>query len=144
MNPEIQIILQLVLAIFLGGIIGFEREVKKRTAGLRTNSLVCLGAALFTSISLNAFLEEGNFVSGLDPSRVIAAIVTGVGFIGAGLIIYRESKVEGITTAAGVWAVAAIGVAVGVQFYFTAIFATFLVLVVLNLLRIFESKLIRK
>jgi len=144
-NPQFQMVAQLLLAIFLGGIIGFEREVQKRTAGLRTNSLVCLGATLFTSISLNASYQlSGEISASLDPSRVIAAIVTGVGFIGAGLIIYRGFKVEGITTAAGIWTVAAIGVAIGTELYLVAIFTTFLVLGILNILRTFESKIIRK
>jgi len=144
-DPQFQMVFQLLLAVFLGGLVGFEREIQKRTAGLRTNSLVCLGATLFTSVSLNASYHLATEVTAnLDPSRVIASIVTGVGFIGGGLIIYRGFKVEGITTAAGIWTVAAIGVAIGTQLYFVAIFATFIVLAILNILKIFESKVIRK
>jgi len=142
---QMQIAFQLILAAFLGGLVGLEREAQERAAGLRTNCLVCLGAALFTLISSNAFnsLLDNPGVR-FDPSRVVSTIVMGVGFIGAGLIIYRKFRVEGLTTAAGIWTVAGIGVAVGAGLYFVAVFATFLVLVILNVLRILEERFFGK
>lgn len=144
-NHQVQIICQLLLATFLGALVGLEREYKRRAAGLRTHSLVCLGAALFTIISLEAFtgwlIKPG--VS-FDPGRIVSQIVLGIGFIGAGLIIFRQSQVEGLTTAAGIWVVAAIGVAVGTKLYLIAIFSTFLTLGILAGLRILEEKAIQK
>jgi len=144
-NPQIRIIFQLLLAVLLGGLVGFEREYQKRAAGLRTHSLVCLGATLFTVISLESFVSwlDKSGVS-FDPSRVIAAIVLGVGFIGAGLIIFRRFRIEGLTTAAGIWVVAAIGVAIGVQLYLVAIFTAFLTLGILTGLRLLEEKVFGK
>ena len=144
-NPQIRIILQLLLASVLGGIIGLEREYKKKEAGLRTYSLVSLGAALFTIVGLESFfIFSGKNGIGFDPSRVIAAVVMGVGFIGAGLIIYREFRVEGLTTAAGLWVAAAVGVSVGVQLFSTAVFVTFLAVGILAGLRLIEEKLFDK
>ncbi len=144
-SSEFQIVFQLLLAVFLGGLVGIERETQERPAGLRTNSLVCLGSTLFTIISLRAFdyLLDKPGVS-LDPSRVVASIIVGVGFIGAGLIIYRRFRIEGLTTAAGIWVVAGIGAAIGSGLYFTAIFSAFLTLIILNLLRIIEEKVFGK
>lgn len=143
--PQLKIFFQLFLAVILGGIIGFEREYRKRAAGLRTHSLVCLGSALFT---ITAFESLGLFLIkkgvGFDPSRIIASVVMGIGFLGAGLIVVRKIKVEGLTTAAGIWVVAAIGVAVGLQLYLVAIFTTLLVLLILIVLRMLEEKYISK
>lgn len=141
-NPQFQIICQLFLAALLGGIVGFEREYQKRAAGLRTHSLVCLGAALFTIVAAEAFKMSGdkNTIS-FDPSRIVSAIVMGIGFIGAGLIIYRRSKVEGLTTAAGIWVVSAIGIAIGLNLYLIAIFSAFLTLGILTALRLLEEKI---
>lgn len=141
LNSQIQIVLQLFLATILGGLVGVEREYQKRAAGLRTHSLVCLGSALFTVISLESFYQWTN-VTGIsfDPSRVISGIVLGVGFIGAGLIMHRGFKIEGLTTAAGIWVVSAIGVAVGLKLYLVAVFTAFLALGVLSVLRLLEEK----
>ena len=145
LNPQVRIIFQLLLAAVLGGLVGFEREYQKRAAGLRTNSLVCIGATLFTVISLEAF---GSWLDkpgvSFDPSRILAAIVMGVGFIGAGLIIYRRFRIEGLTTAAGIWVVAAIGMAIGVQLYLIAIFTAFLTLAILTVLKLLEEKIFGK
>lgn len=145
MDPQIQIICQLLLAAILGGAVGLEREYMKREAGFRTYSLTCLGASLFTIISFELF-EKINRAPGVsfDPSRIVQAIAVGVGFLGAGLIIYRRSHIEGLTTAAGLWAVAAIGVAVGVQLYLVAVFATFLAVGVLSGLRLVEERFLDK
>ena len=145
LNPQVRIICQLLLAAILGGLVGFEREYQKRAAGLRTHSLVCIGATLFTIISLEAF---GSWLDkpgvSFDPSRILAAIVMGVGFIGAGLIIYRRFRIEGLTTAAGIWVVAAIGVAIGTHLYLIAIFTAFLTLGILTILRLLEEKVFGK
>ena len=146
-NPQFQIFIQLILATLLGGIVGLEREYKRRAAGLRTYSLVSLGAALFTILGLKAaemYIDSNNSSLGIDPSRIIGQIVLGIGFLGAGLIIIRESRVEGLTTAAGLWVVAAVGAAVGVKLYSIAFFAAFLTLGILSVLRIVEEKFIHK
>lgn len=145
MDYNIQIILQLVLAVVFGSVIGLEREYKKKGAGLQTYSLVTLGACLFTLVGFELF----NFYSdktgiSFDPSRIILAVATGIGFIGAGAIIYRQVYVEGITTAAGLWCSAAIGVAVGVKLYFLAIIATILAAFILIGLGEIERKIFKK
>ena len=139
---ELQIIFQLLLAALLGGLLGLEREYMRKEAGLRTYSLVSLGAALFTIISYQAFeLFSGQIGIDFDPTRIIGQIVLGIGFLGAGLIIFRGLHVEGLTTAAGLWVTAAIGVAIGIGFYFLAIFTTFLALLILAGLRMVEEKI---
>ncbi|HOL90542.1 MAG: MgtC/SapB family protein [Candidatus Pacebacteria bacterium] len=134
-----EIILQLLLATIFGALIGLERELKRKEAGLQTYSLVSLGACLFVIISQKIFEIYGSSLnsSGLsfDPSRIILAIATGVGFIGAGVIIFREreNKIEGITTAAGLWVAAGIGTAIGFNLYFisfVSLLFTFLILIV--------------
>jgi putative Mg2+ transporter-C (MgtC) family protein len=144
-NNQIQIFLQLLLAAILGGLVGLERGYKRKEAGLRTYALVSVGSALFTIIGFEIF---SGFISktgiSFDPSRIIAAVVMGVGFIGTGLIIYRQFHIEGLTTAAGLWLVAAIGSAVGSQLYMIAIFAAFLGIGILSGLRLIEEKLFGK
>lgn len=144
-NPQIRIILELLLAALLGALIGLEREYKKKEAGLRTHSLVALGAALFIIIGSESFSGfSGKTGISFDPSRVIAGIVVGVGFIGAGLIFRRQFRIEGLTTAAGLWMAAAIGGAVGYHLYFPAIFTTFLVIGILAGLGRLEEVLFSK
>lgn len=121
-----------------------EREFIKKEAGLRTFALVCLGATSFTSIALKA----SDFLIGkpgiaFDPSRIIGQIVLGVGFLGAGLIIFRQARIEGLTTAAALWVAAAIGVAIGAKFYFLAIFVSFLTILILAGFRLLEEKFLR-
>lgn len=116
---------QMLLSATLGGIIGWQRERIGKAAGLRTYALVSLGSTLLTLIS------QYGFQNGTDPSRVAAQILTGIGFIGAGTIIHREGGVEGLTTAAGLWAVAAVGMAIGVGWYWQAIFTTLVMMIVL-------------
>lgn len=138
---QLQIIFQLILAVILGSAVGLEREYKKKAAGLRTYALVCLGSALFALIGFNASSQFSQ--PGLDPSRLASQVVLGVGFIGAGLIIYRRLHIEGLTSAAGLWLTAAIGVAVGSQFYLAALVATFLAIIILWLGRKFEERFIK-
>lgn len=142
---QMEVIFQLLLAALLGGLLGLEREYMRKEAGLRTYSLVCLGAALFTIISYDTFgLFLGRVGINFDPTRIIGQIVLGIGFLGAGLIIFRGSHIEGLTTAAGLWVTAAIGVAIGAGFYFPAIFATLLAIGILAGLRLVEEKIFGK
>jgi len=128
---EIEIICQLLLATFLGALIGLEREYKRKGAGLQTFSLVALGASLLTVITL----QFGSF----NPA-IIQAIAIGIGFIGAGIIFRQPSGTVGLTTAAGLWTTAAIGIATGTGLYFLAIFTTLLVLLILSGLGLLEEK----
>src|SRR5438270_844077 len=116
-------LLRLMLSAFLGGIIGLERELKRRPAGLRTNMFICFGSAMFTILS-----EEiaGNFVG--DHTRIAAQIIPGIGFIGAGSILHSKNGVSGLTTAATLFVVASIGMACGGGLYLPAIFATMLII----------------
>lgn len=141
MNPfNIQIIFQVLLAMFLGMAIGIEREHRKKSAGLRTYTLVSLGAAIFTILSVGGF-QNFLSISSYDPSRIASQVVIGIGFIGAGLIFLKNNQVQGLTTAAGIWVTSAIGMAVGLKFYFLAIFATAVVLSVFWLLRVIEARI---
>lgn len=144
-NIQIQYIFQLLLSTFFGGLLGFEREYKKRAAGIQTYSLVTLGSCLFTIISFQLF-NSLSLKSGVafDPSRVILAVASGIGFIGAGVIIYRQSHIEGLTTASGLWAAAAIGVAVGARLYLLALLATIIAIIILILLGAVEKKFFGK
>ena len=123
-NFDIETIFRLALAIALGGLIGFERELKHRPAGLRTHMLVSLGATVFTIISLSFDVE---------PSRIAAGIVTGIGFLGAGSIIAQKGHIRGITSAATLWVVAGIGLSIGVGQYIIAIITALFVFVILQL-----------
>ncbi len=131
--------LRILLAAILGAIIGFERFYKHKEAGIRTHALVSMGAALFTAISIFGF-ESGGF---RDPARVAAQVVVGIGFIGAGLIFLKGNAVRGLTTAAGVWAAAAIGMAAGVGFFSIAIYTTIITLFILWGVRLVEKRLPR-
>lgn len=114
MNLELELILRLLLAAVFGMAIGYQRERVGKPAGLRTHALICLGAALFTIISVYGFKS-----SLVDPSRVAAGVVAGIGFLGAGVIFrgFRGDRVAGLTTAASIWATAAVGLAAGVGMY---------------------------
>lgn len=116
MNDFLDILLRLLLAAALGAGIGYQRERANKPAGLRTHALICLGSALFTVVSIFGFSD------GVDTSRVAAAVVTGIGFIGAGVIFrgMRGDHVAGLTTAASIWITAAIGLAAGVGMYLIA------------------------
>lgn len=122
---RLDLMLQLALATILGGAIGLERELGGKPAGLRTNILICMGSVLYTKLSVV-------LAQGADPSRVAAQIVTGVGFIGAGTILHARGAVVGLTSAATIWVVAAIGVALGASLYLEAVGTTLFVIVVLQ------------
>ena len=117
--------LRLVLAVVFGGLIGMEREVVHKPAGVRTHMLVSLGSALFVLIALQSVPE------GID--KVLAGIATGIGFLGAGTIFKAKSEVHGLTTAASIWTVAAVGLAVGLGYYLMTVIAVVLILIVLQL-----------
>jgi putative Mg2+ transporter-C (MgtC) family protein len=136
---ENEVFFQLILAIVLGGLIGLERELKKKGAGLQTYSLVSLGSCLFSLIAFNL----GN-LKVLDPSTILVSIAVGMGFIGAGAIFRGETQVFGLTTAAGLWTVAAIGLAIGAKLYSLAFFSTVLVLVIFYFFGLLEEKFFKK
>ena len=115
---ETDVVIRLLLAVLFGAVIGLEREVHLRPAGLRTHILVCMGATIFTITSLS-------FGAGSDPSRIAAGIVTGIGFLGAGAIFHYKEHAIGLTTAADLWVISAIGLAIGIGYYFAAALATF-------------------
>ena len=125
------ILLRLTVAAALGGAIGLERELRERQAGLRTHLVVCVGSALFTLVSAYAFTSPR-----VDPTRIAAQIVSGIGFLAAGAIIRQGLSVRGLTTAATLWLVAAIGMASGAGYYAAAIIATLGALLTLGPLRI--------
>lgn len=131
---------QLLLAAFLGGILGIERELVHKPAGMRTYSLVGLGSALFTIISVEGFAW---YTGVRDPARVAAQIVVGVGFLGSGLIFSRGDKVHGITTAAGIWVAAALGMAVGLRMYAIALFTAILSLIILVVFWVIEERVLK-
>ena len=142
-GENLEIFGQLLLAVILGSLIGLERELARKKAGMRTFALVALGSCLFSIISKLAFKEFWG-VPGFDPSRIASQIVVGIGFIGAGSIIFYQSNVRGLTTAAGLWVSAAIGMAIGFKLYATGIFAAMLTILVLVLLWVFEVKVVKK
>jgi putative Mg2+ transporter-C (MgtC) family protein len=141
---SLEIVTRVVLAATLGGAIGLERELREREAGLRTHLLVSVGAALFTMVSAYAWTDwhfsnrEGVV---FDPTRIAAQVVSGIGFLGAGAIIRQGLSVRGLTTAATLWVVAAIGMASGIGYYEAAIVTTTLVLLSLWPLRILAYRL---
>ncbi|MFL5919577.1 MAG: MgtC/SapB family protein [Gaiellaceae bacterium] len=148
--PELnwdEALLRLALAAVLGGLIGVERELREREAGLRTHLLVALGSALFTIVGaygFHEFLESGQAVVRADPTRIAAQIVTGIGFLGAGAIIRQGLSVRGLTTAATLWVVAAVGLAAGAGYYSGAVITTAVVLIALWPLRILAYRVLHR
>ncbi|HEU4855932.1 MAG TPA: MgtC/SapB family protein [Rhodanobacteraceae bacterium] len=151
MLPTSEIVIRLLLAAALGGIIGFDRERHTWAAGLRTHMLVCLGATVAMIVSAYGFADvlgkPSTIVLGrtdvvLDPSRIAAQVISGIGFLGAGTIMFmqRESVIRGLTTAAGLWTVAAIGLAVGGGMYLAAVIATAIAWVILAVLKPLERR----
>lgn len=135
---QLETLLDLLLSVVLGFFIGFERKMRYKEAGIRTHTIVCVGAALMMIVSKYAFGE------GADTARVAAQIVAGVGFLGAGIIVYKKNEVHGLTTAAGVWATAGVGMACGGKLYVIAVGAT-LILILAQFVfhmnfRLFRSK----
>ncbi|WP_224982136.1 MgtC/SapB family protein [Geomonas agri] len=148
MGPDFDIYLlcRLLLASFLGGLIGLEREIHGRPAGFRTHLLVSLGSCLFTISSIEIYRIFGNFAGGpvgVDPGRVAAQVVAGIGFLGAGAIIRERASIRGLTTAACLWVAAALGIACGIGLFWLAISVTLVALVNLLLLKEVEKRLSR-
>jgi putative Mg2+ transporter-C (MgtC) family protein len=134
-----EVLVRLAVAAGLGGAVGLERELREREAGFRTHMLVAVGSALFTLVSaygFREFLVNGGSVVRADPTRIAAQIVTGIGFLGAGAIIRQGLSVRGLTTAATLWVVAAIGLASGAGYYWAAVLTTVIALFSLWPLRI--------
>jgi putative Mg2+ transporter-C (MgtC) family protein len=126
---ESEIFLQLITALFLGSLLGFERLLAGKEAGMRTFGLVAVGSCLFVLIGDIVILDKQYAMYNFDPLRLASSVVTGIGFIGAGLIIFQH-ELKGLTTAAALWVASAIGVAVGFKLYIVAMFTTFLTLFV--------------
>ncbi|TMD15655.1 MAG: MgtC/SapB family protein [Chloroflexi bacterium] len=137
MPTPLDLMLRLLVALILGAVVGLERERQERAAGLRTVTMVSLGSCLFTIVGAYGFPNT-------DPSRVAAQIVTGIGFLGAGTIFLRKDLVRGLTTAATIWAVAAIGMAAGTSQYIVALFTTLLILSVLMVLKPIEKRFFKR
>jgi putative Mg2+ transporter-C (MgtC) family protein len=139
MEYEIIVVWRLFLAAFLGGLIGLERESVNKAAGLKTHTLVALGSCLIMLTSIEIFESVGQGVIG-DPARIAAQVVSGIGFLGAGTIMRSSFGIRGLTTAASLWLVAAIGLAVGLGSYLASIAATAIVFLILLFMPRFEKK----
>ena len=135
------ILIRIIFSIVLGSIIGLERELTNKSAGLRTQIMVCLGSCLFTILSIYGFSTAVTLYPLGDPSRVAAQIITGIGFIGAGTVLRQGLTVTGLTTASTLWIVAAIGMACGCGKISIAVVSTILAVAILVLIRVFELKI---
>lgn len=143
MLGNVELVLRLILAAILGSVIGFERERQSWAAGLRTHMLVCVSAALVMIVSQFGFADVlGHPNVALDPSRIAAQVVSGIGFLGAGAILLRGEVIRGLTTAASVWSVAAVGLAVGAGLNTAAIAATIIILAILAGMKPIERRYI--
>lgn len=141
---NVHILLRLLLSMLLGGLVGLERERSNHAAGLRTHILVCMGSTLIIMLSIYGFSEFVHEVNiRIDPARLASAVITGIGFLGAGTILFTGKSITGLTTAASVWVIAAVGLAVGAGFYFASIAATFLILLTLVVFNKLEQRYIR-
>ncbi|MFS8636968.1 MAG: MgtC/SapB family protein [Gemmatimonadota bacterium] len=141
---RLDLLFRLLLAAVLGGAIGLEREVRGKAAGFRTNLLICVGATLLMELSIGVSALVDPAQTNADPARIAAQIVSGIGFLGAGTIIQSRGSVVGLTTAATLWVVAAIGMAVGARAYVEAVGTTILVFIALIALSRVEESIIRR
>jgi putative Mg2+ transporter-C (MgtC) family protein len=137
-----EVVLRLVLAMVIGGIIGFEREQSNRPAGFRTHTLVCVGSALVFLTSQFVFDAYHELVN-MDPTRLAAQVISGIGFLGAGTIMHYGPNIKGLTSAATLWVVACLGLATGAGFYWGAITTTIIVYITLKLLKKVEVNLFK-
>ncbi|MBS1737828.1 MAG: MgtC/SapB family protein [Bacteroidetes bacterium] len=147
MIPWNEILIRLLLAALFGGLVGLERERKSWAAGMRTHMMVCVGAALIMIVSAFGFSDIlGTPNVTLDPSRIAAQVISGIGFIGAGAILFTkpEGTIRGLTTAAGLWTVSAIGLATGAGMYFAGVAATILALIILWVLQPIERRYVQR
>ncbi|WP_158080452.1 MgtC/SapB family protein [Alkalithermobacter paradoxus] len=135
------IIYRLLLAMFIGGIVGIEREKSNQWAGFRTHVLVAVGSCVAAMTSLLLF-EEYRSVINLDPGRIPAQVLSGVGFLGAGAILKTQNSIRGLTTAAGIWVMASVGLAIGYGYYYLSIMVLVFLLITLYMLRIMEKKIV--
>lgn len=137
---ELQTLINIIISVVLGFAIGFERKIRSKEAGIRTHTIVCVGSALMMVVSKYGFADSDNF----DAARIAAQIVSGVGFLGVGIIMIRQQEVRGLTTAAGIWATAGVGMAAGAGLYIVATGATIIIILVQCLLharwKIFHAK----
>lgn len=145
LGMPLEAVVRLILAAAAGGLIGLEREMRGRQAGFRTNLLVCLGSALVMIVSISfatySWKTHPNINLNIDPARIAYGVMTGIGFIGAGTIIQTRGSIRGLTTAAAMWCVAALGLAAGFGLYFLCILSTLLILIALWILDYFEDML---
>lgn len=140
MISDMDTAVRLILSILLGGLVGYERQASNKAAGLRTHVLVCMGSCLIMILSMNVYRTvEG--LTNADPARLAAQVISGIGFLGAGTIMKEGPLVTGLTTAASIWVVSAIGLAVGFGYYMGAIVATLLAFATLTVLYHFELRL---
>lgn len=148
-----EVVFRLILAAFAGGLLGYDREFKKRPAGLRTHILVCIGAAIISIIQLYIVSDTIELIAKYpqlsnaikaDIGRMSAQVITGIGFLGAGTIIHEKGSVKGLTTAASIWTIGCIGIAIGMGYYFLAIVSTAGVYFTLVSLKKFEFKFLKK
>ncbi len=140
-SQDTEILLKLFLALFLGMSLGVERAIAGKTAGMRTYGLVTMGSALFVIVGVMAAGGFGTPSASVESIRLAAQIITGIGFLGAGLIFFNGGKMNGVTTAAGIWVAAGIGMAVGYGLYFVAVTATIFALFVFTVLWYIEKRL---
>lgn len=138
MISTFEIIFRLFMATIIGGLIGMEREVSNRPAGLRTHVLVTLGATLIMLISIDGFNQVG--VERVDPARMAAQVISGIGFLGAGTIVVRRDRIDGLTTAASLWVSAGIGLGIGTGYYLGSIVTGIIILLTLTCLKMFEKR----
>jgi putative Mg2+ transporter-C (MgtC) family protein len=140
MNEIIIITAKILLAIVLGGLIGLERETLGKPAGSRTYALISLGSCLLTILAIQGFSQFPNS----SPTTLVGAIISGMGFLGAGVIIFHKEKLEGLTTAAALWAIAAVGIAIGIGWYAVAVIVAILMFLLLFVVRKIEFKKSKK
>lgn len=140
MISDLDAVLRLVLALLLGGLIGYERQSCNKSAGLRTHVLVCVGSCLIMILSVNIYRNVQGLTNA-DPARLAAQVVSGIGFLGAGTIMKEGLTVKGLTTAASIWVVSGVGLAVGAGYYFSAFMVTGLVFLTLSVLFRIEQKI---
>ncbi len=143
MITDNEMVLRILVAFVLSGLIGLERQICRHQAGLRTHILVCVGSCLIMLTSLHVF-DIYKSVANMDPTRIAAGVITGIGFLGAGTIIRSPEGIRGLTTASSLWVVAALGLSIGCGFFKVSVVVTLLVLLVLLFLRGFERVMLNK
>ncbi len=142
MIPDQEIILRIVIAALLGALVGFERERQGQPAGLRTHIILVVGATLTMTLSINLAIEFRPLVPNGDPARLAAQVVSGIGFLGAGAILRYGPNIKGLTTAASLWTMAVVGLAVGAGHFLSGVAATALILMSLIILNVIEKRYI--